>query len=99
MDQILIPLSNWLYALATVIFIGYFVLLALIYIHILSETGNGEALSKISKRSHLWMDAPLLAFIVTGIYLMMVDPNYLGIGNFSNLWDILMLIKPLLILP
>lgn len=33
----------------------------------------------------------------TGIYLMLVDPNCLGIGNFGNLWGILMLIKHLLI--
>ena len=97
MNQILIPLSNWLHALATVIFIGYFVLLAWIFLPVLSETGNGEALSKISKRSRLWMYASLLVFIVTGIYLMLVDPNYLGIGNFSNLWGVLMLIKHLLI--
>ena len=97
MEPILIPLSNWLHALATVIFIGYFVLLALIFLPALSKGGNGAALSEISKRSRVWMYASLLIFIVTGIYLMLVDPNYLGIGNFSNLWAILMLVKHLLI--
>jgi len=97
MNHILIPLSNWLHALATVFFIGYFVLLASIFLPVLSQAGNGAALSEISKRSRGWMYASLLIFIVTGIYLMLVDPNYQGIGNFSNLWGILMLVKHLLI--
>jgi len=98
MTQILIPLSNWLHALATVIFIGYFVLLALIFLPALSRDENSAALSEISKRSRVWMYASILVFIFTGIYLMLVDPNYLGIGNFSNFWGILMLIKHLLII-
>ena len=32
MSEILIALSTWLHALATVVFIGHFVLLALIYL-------------------------------------------------------------------
>lgn len=43
------------------------------------------------------MYAALLVFMVTGIHLMLVDPNYLGVGNFSNPWCILMLIKHILI--
>ena len=34
---------------------------------------------------------------VTGIYLMFVDPNYLGIGKFANPWSIAMLVKHILI--
>jgi len=97
MNQILILLSNWLHALATVIFIGYFVLLALIFLPALSQAGSGAALSEISKRSRVWMYVSLLIFIVTGIYLTLADPNYLGIGNFGNLWGVLMLIKHLLV--
>ena len=29
---------------------------------------------------------------------MFVDPNYLGIGDFGNLWSLLMLVKHILIL-
>ncbi|MGC1378823.1 MAG: hypothetical protein WA821_21505 [Anaerolineales bacterium] len=95
MTPILIALSNWLHALATVIFIGYFVLLALICLPALGT--NGLALSEISKRSRAWMYAALLVFIVTGIYLMLVNPNYLGIGNFGNFWGVMMLVKHLLV--
>lgn len=95
MSQILISLSVWLHALATVVFIGHFVLLAVIYLPVLSK--NGPALSEISRRSRYWMYASLIVFMITGIYLMLVDPNYLGIGNFSNFWAVMMLVKHILI--
>jgi putative copper export protein len=37
-------------------------------------------------------------FALTGVYLTLVDPKYLGLGNFNNLWAILMLVKHLLLL-
>jgi len=95
MSQILISLSVWLHAFATVVFIGYFVLLAVIFLPALSE--NGPVLSEISKRSRPWMYASLLIFVVTGIYLTFVDPNYLGIGNFNNFWAVMMLVKHIII--
>src|SRR6266536_5817006 len=98
MSQILISLSYWLHALATAIFIGYFVLLALIFLPVLATRGNGSALSAISKRSRPWMYASLIIFMITGIYLMLIDPNYMGVGNFSNIWAIMMLLKHILII-
>lgn len=95
MTPILITLSYWLHSLATVIFVGHYVLLAAINLPALAN--NPIALSEISKRSRWWMYASLLVFIVTGVYLTFVDPNYLGIGNFSNFWGIMMLVKHLLI--
>jgi len=95
MPQFLISLSYWLHALATVVFIGHFVLLAGIYIPALSK--NGPALSEISKRSRPWMYASLLVFAITGTYLTFVDPNYMGVGNFGNLWAVMMLVKHIII--
>lgn len=95
MSQILISLSIWLHALATVVFVGHYFLLAVIYLPTLSK--NGSALSEISKRSRYWLYASLVIFTVTGIYLMFVDPNYLGIGNFGNFWAVMMLVKHILI--
>jgi len=97
MTQILIALSTWLHAMATVIFIGYYVLLALIFLPVLSKTENGTALSEMSKRSRSWMYVSLLIFIITGIYLMIADPNYLGFADFGNFWGIVMLVKHILI--
>lgn len=98
MSQILFSLSTWLHAVATVVMIGHYLLLALIYLPVLEkENSGGPILSAISKRSRVWMYLSLAVFAVTGIYLTIADSNYLGIGNFGNLWGVLMLIKHLLI--
>jgi len=95
MSQILISASTWLHAIATVIFIGHFVLLAGIYIPALSK--NGHALSEISKRSRSWMYASLIVFAVTGTHLMLIDSGYLGFMDFGNFWGIVMLLKHILV--
>jgi uncharacterized membrane protein len=97
MSQILIALSFWLHSLATIVFIGHYLLLALIYLPVLSSAG-GTVLSEVSKRSRSWLYVSLLIFALTGVYLTFVDPNYLGIGDFGNIWSILMLVKHILIL-
>ncbi|RPI91601.1 MAG: hypothetical protein EHM40_15270 [Chloroflexi bacterium] len=96
MSQILIALSVWLHALATVILIGHYLLLSLIYIPVLAK-GNGAALSEISKRSRSWLYISLLVFAVTGTYLMLIDSGYLGFMDFGNFWGIVMFTKHILI--
>src|SRR6266508_4362005 len=98
MSQILISLSYALHAMATVIFIGYFVLLAVIYLPVLAKSGNGSVLSEISRRSRPWMYTSLIVFLITGIYLMLIDSNYLGIGDFGNFWAIAMLLKHIIVI-
>jgi uncharacterized membrane protein len=98
MSQILYSLSTWLHAVATVIFIGHYLLLSLIYIPVLAkEKTGGIMLSAISKRSRVWMYTSLVIFMVTGIYIMLVDPNYLGFADFGNPWGVIMLIKHILV--
>ena len=100
MSQILFSLFTWFHAVATVIFIGHYLLLALICLPAFERQKPeiaGPILSEVSKRSRVWMYSSLAIFMVTGIYLMIVDPNYLGIGNFGNFWGIVMLIKHILI--
>lgn len=100
MTQTLIALSYWLHSLATVFFIGHYLLLALIHLPAMNNTSldvTGPILSGISKRSRRWMYASLLIFMVTGIYLMFADPNYRGVGDFNNFWSVMMLVKHILI--
>lgn len=101
MNQFLVPISTWFHALATVVFIGHFVLLAVLYLPVLSAQGQapvaGPILGGVSKRSRPWLYASLIVFMITGIYLMVVDPNYMGIGNFGNFWALTMLVKHILI--
>ena len=96
MSPILIAMSVWLHAVGTAILIGHYLLLSVIYLPAL-EKGGGTFLSQISKRSRPWMYVSLVIFMVTGIYLMFVDPNYLGVGDFGNFWSVMMLVKHLLI--
>lgn len=95
MSQLLLSISTWLHALATVVFIGYFVLMAVIVLPALSK--NGSALSEISKRSRLWMYASLIVFAITGTHLMLIDSGYLGFMNFGNFWGVVMLVKHILV--
>lgn len=96
MSQILITLSVWLHALATVVFIGHYLLLAVIYLPVLQKN-SGPELSEISKRSRSWLYASLAIFIVTGTYLMVIDSGYLGFMDFGNFWGVVMLLKHVLI--
>ena len=97
MSSILIAISIWLHNIGTIVLIGHYLLLSLLYIPVLKNE-KATILSEISKRSRLWMYVSLLIFAVTGTYLTFADPNYLGFANFGNVWGILMLIKHLLIL-
>ena len=98
MSQALLATSTTLHALAMIIFIGHYLLMSLIYLPALSGTENvSKALGEMSRRSRRWLYISILVFAATGVHLMLVNPNYLGIGNFSNPWAMLMLIKHLII--
>jgi uncharacterized membrane protein len=97
MSQGLIALSIWLHNLGTILLIGHYLLLSLIYLPTLASN-NKTILSQISKRSRPWMYISLLILMFTGSYLTLADPNYLGFADFGNVWGILMLVKHLLIL-
>jgi uncharacterized membrane protein len=100
MSEILTALSTWLHTLATVIFIGHFVLLVLIYLPSMKDKSAiavGTILGEFSKRSRVWMYVSLFVFMITGIHLTLIDQRYLGVGNFGNSWSVLMLVKHTLI--
>ena len=101
MSLVLLGVSTWLHSLATVVFIGHFVLLSILYVPALRDSPQdvrGGVLSAISRRSRFWLYGSLLIFAVTGTHLMLADPNYMGIGKFDNPWTMLMLVKHMLIL-
>lgn len=101
MPAFLTALSTWLHSLATVVLIGHYLSLSTIYLPALlknePDSKNGPILSEISRRSRAWLYAALFIFIITGVLLMVADPNYMGLGNFGNAWSLLMLAKHLLI--
>jgi len=98
MSQLLLATSTTLHALAMIVFIGHYLLMSLIYLPALSNVDAGvKALGEMSRQSRRWLYLSILAFAATGVHLMLVNPNYLGIGNFSNPWALLMLLKHLII--
>jgi uncharacterized membrane protein len=101
MNATLTALSLWLHSLAMIVFIGHYLLLALIYLPAMRQNPldvAGPILSGFSRQSRSWMYISLALFFLTGIYLMFVDPNYMGVGKFGNTWAVMMLIKHLLVL-
>ncbi len=96
MSQILVAISVWLHAMATIVFIGHYLLLSFIYLPVL-EKNNGTALSEISKRSRWWLYISLVIFLLTGTYLMLIDTGYLGFMNFGNFWGVVMVTKHILV--
>jgi uncharacterized membrane protein len=103
MTTYLVALSTWLHVLATIVMIGYFIFTSLIYLPIFEHQMQPDALrdllEQISARFRPFFGGSLLIFLVTGTYLMLINVNYHGLGNFfSNPWSALIVIKHLLVL-
>ena len=99
---ILTSFALWLHDLATVILIGHYLLIGLVYLPLMaSEFQAAEMsrlLSKVNQRVQPWMGLSLLIFIGTGTLLMFASPNYLGVGNFGNSWSIFMVLKHMVVI-
>ena len=104
MSALIIALSTWLHALATIVMIGYFIFTALVYLPVLERQLRADAvrcmLEQVSARLRPLFGGSLLIFLLTGTYLMLVNQNYPGLGNFfANPWSVLIVIKHVLIVP
>jgi uncharacterized membrane protein len=103
MVTLLIALSTWLHALATIIMIGYYIFISLIFLPIFESQMQGTALRNllelVSNRFRPYFGGSLLIFLVTGSYLMLINKSYMGLGHFfGNPWSALIVIKHLLVL-
>lgn len=102
MSTFLIALSTWLHSLATVVFVGHYLFLSRVYLPVFERQAKGDALrkllEKVSSRLRPYFGGSLLIFILTGTYLMMINKDYLGLGNFfGNAWSVLIVIKHVLV--
>jgi uncharacterized membrane protein len=103
MTNLLVALSIWLHNLATILFVGYYIFIDLIYLPILAQQVRGEALGaqlkKITARMQPYFGVALLAFVVTGTYLMLTNKDYQGLWHFfDNPWSALIVIKHFMVL-
>lgn len=100
--NLLSALALWLHDMATVILIGHYLLLVLVYLPLLrsdfSAADAGRFLQNVTRRIQPWMGVSLLVFMVTGVLLMLVNPNYLGVGQFVNRWSIMMVVKHVVVI-
>jgi uncharacterized membrane protein len=104
MNDILIALSTWLHAIATIVMVGFFVFTSLVYLPVLERELKPGALrallEKFSARLRPFFGGSLLIFLVTGTYLMLVNESYMGLGDFfANTWSVLIIVKHVLIVP
>ena len=95
----LIALS--LHALAMVVVLGYYGILSRIVLPTLARSLEGPALARvvpaIERRALPILLAGVVLFIVTGVYLLVRDGRYAGVGSFASTWSTLMLIKHLVV--
>ncbi|MBN1285015.1 MAG: CopD family protein [Anaerolineae bacterium] len=102
MDTVLHAAATWLHLLATAILIGQYVLLSFVYVPLftrqLKGATLGEMLEALFDKARPFVLGSVLVFIITGIYLMLVDSSYLGFGDFGNTWSVMMLVKHILVL-
>ncbi len=103
------PQTSWLlwgHLLATVVFVGYYVILATVVIPAVSRVpGDGGAgrppagplLAAIERRALPLLLASLAVFLATGIVLQNANPRYLGLGQVRGAWAGLLLVKHLVV--
>ena len=102
MTTFLIAISTWLHALATIIMVGYFIFTGQIYLPVFERQLKADALrnllEQVSARLRPFFGGSLLIFLVTGTHLMLINEDYLGLGDFfANPWSVLIVIKHVLI--
>ncbi len=91
-------LAVWLHTLAFVIAWGYYGILGRMVLPAVERSvdrqGQGALLVDIERRALPLIVLSLVLFTITGSYLLVVDPQYEGLGQFfSSTWATLMLVK------
>ena len=96
-----VTVAVWLHALSTVIVLGYYGILGRIVLPALERSLSGprlgQAIVAIERRAVPVLGISVVAFTVTGVYLLLVDPSFDGLGRFGSTWASLMLVKHLLV--
>ncbi|HET9915125.1 MAG TPA: hypothetical protein VFQ13_24755 [Anaerolineales bacterium] len=98
---LLTTISLWFHTMATIMLIGHYQLLALVYLPVFRQHFQGKALldllGEINGAARKRIYTALGMFAITGVYLTLANEAYLGVGNFGNVWSALMLAKHILI--
>jgi uncharacterized membrane protein len=91
----------WVHTLAMVILLGYYGILGRIVVPALRASLDGPmvvtSLVAVERRARPLLLLSIGLFVLTGGYLLFVDEQYAGIGNFGSTWAALMVVKHLLV--
>jgi hypothetical protein len=98
MDILLNSLLGGVHLIATALLVGYYLLLAVVFLPVIDDrSGGGSAmrlLGDIHKRWQPILILSVLAFIVTGSVMLLTNEAYQGLGDFfANPWSIWMTSK------
>jgi uncharacterized membrane protein len=95
-------LATWLHTVALVIAWGYYGILGRIALPALERSLDRQvvaaALLAMERRAVPLVIVSAVLFTLTGTYLLVIDPNYAGLGNVAaSSWTLLMLAKHVLV--
>jgi uncharacterized membrane protein len=100
MREILLVASYWLHTIATVIWIGGLFFILFITIpsakYVLGAEA-GKIMGEISRRFTPIANTCIILLVITGVVLTAVNKQFLGIGNLSNSWSLLLILKHVLV--
>ena len=96
-------LAIWLHTVALVIAWGYYGILGRIALPALERSLDRQAipaaLLAMERRAVPLVVVSAVLFTLTGTYLLVIDPQYAGLGNVSaSSWTLLMLVKHVLVI-
>ncbi len=92
--------AAWLHSLSVVVLLGYYATLALVVLPSLSDSrvAAGPLLVAFERRAIPWILASIGVMTFSGIYLMVVDASYGGLGAIAgSAWGALILVKHLVV--
>jgi uncharacterized membrane protein len=80
--------ATWLHLLATVTLLGYYAILGAVVLPsirgVVARPELGEAIAAMERRATPLIVGSLVVFLATGVYLMVTDSRYEGVGNVSG---------------
>lgn len=91
-----------LHTLAMIVVLGYYAVLGRVVVPALRRAPDtleaGRLLASIEARALPIIAVAVVAFIVTGVWLMLTDEQYLGLGTAPGTWGALILAKHAIVL-
>lgn len=102
MSQPVLAISLFFHILATVVWIGGILIITLLVLPevnriLADQPALYQTLTRLRNRFKPLSNLALVTLIVTGLFQMTADPNYVGFLQFDNTWSQVMLIKHIVI--